>query len=1301
MGIRAVTVAVLISLCLSQGYSQETQHQTIIATLEKGLADSDRGVRFAAAQALGKSGDLSVLPALIKTLSDDEWCVRAQAAHSIAAFGADSVPVFANALQSPDDRVRLLATNSLARMGAPGRGALRAALDDGNERVRYLAARAIADESVVPVLRELLGATDGVIGIEAARILTDLGHGSDAVSTLLDGMRSYRGMPKTEVAAILKRNDALGAEAVPTLIEIRSAATKDESRLRRAIEEILVQIGQPAEEAILRMIEQEDDEPKWRGLVWVLERIRAGSQPTEKEEPPYPVPTDEELFLEPSDRRRAAHRLALEPENRERLFDLLETKPTAEFVFDALLGLEEGIPVTDAQALALLESPGPAARRLGIRALHDMGKPEAIRQLQDDPDETVRACAAWALAPAKPEPPRPTPALPPVDVLVTRLSDPDLAVSLFAADALPRHGAAAAKPLAQAMATGHYGVLHYAEWIFMQLGPQGAPAVEALIPLASHEDVNVREVAIRSLGEIGPDAASAIPALMTALGDIRISVRGRAAVALGRIGEAAAPALLRAAMDPDARVRASAIYALGWILGDRNGIRQEATDLRLPVAEPGPAAETGFVPTDTQLARARSLADSKSQKESREPLADLPKEELVAVLRAGLRLSDLRTAVVCAAALDMSHLDAWEAERCVELLLPEVFGPNPPTSFGDIYEYLGSSEVAATLGYLAISDISDYDRKSNVLGACHRIVRWDLLPELYRIESSRDAWVVDSDYDVWMPRYWSDRYREMEGPLRGLLERESLDTHLVNSWLNDSVPTPADAELLLKWGWKLRGEDDDDGSLAVMLRAMGHLQDRETESFLLTFFAEARTAGHFARSALARRGDPDALRRLREDAETDWLPLSLLMEVRPEIGIDIFARQLLEGDCLAPCWELSDSFVNVRYHGVRWPDDLFDGIEEQALQANLGPKRLARIALMVPGCRTRRMAGAILSKLPGEAEQFMVYVDDSGWEESRELAWPERSELISILHAADPAGVKALLRTWARSENGELRWFALDMLQAIGDPESASLLLESLPDRTARSPEPEYIFRDLGRSGSPAVERLLIERIKNPDTHEALRRDCMRELAILYGLPGPDAWPYLDPEEDPTRMAALAEQIIARRPLVGVVEFMRGQVPEKIDLPVLGSLAGSAVAREFLTELAGRRGSCSYPEVLGQLARLGDEKARRELWSGIRAGRYRWICYENEYNALTLGWDPATYPALLAETETNCCRGGHVARMFEELMGRDALDYRPHAQDESPIRNAREWLRLYGGRWTRTPFGDDMFRAGPWTSVPK
>ena len=114
----------------------------------------------------------------------------------------------------------------------------------------------------------------------------------------------------------------------------------------------------------------------------------------------------------------------------------------------------------------------------------------------------------------------------------------------------------------------------------------------------------------------------------------------------------------------------------------------------------------------------------------------------------------------------------------------------------------------------------------------------------------------------------------------------------------------------------------------------------------------------------------------------------------------------------------------------------------------------------------------------------------------------------------------------------------------------------------------------------------------------------------------------------------------------------------------------------------------SVPTLTGQLAAAGDERARRELWSAIRVGRYRWICYENEHDALTLGWDAQTYPFLLYDLEGNCCRSCYVGFMFENLIGKRDLDTNPHGIDGTPARNARRWVDLHGGRFVRSRFSD-------------
>ena len=150
----------------------------------------------------------------------------------------------------------------------------------------------------------------------------------------------------------------------------------------------------------------------------------------------------------------------------------------------------------------------------------------------------------------------------------------------------------------------------------------------------------------------------------------------------------------------------------------------------LPLAEPGPVEETGYAP-DPKWTKWASRVGRGFDFE----VSDLDRKDEVALLRAGLRLRDVRAAAACAERLSMEDMDAWEAERAVELLLPECYRDESAVSFDDIYDYFGSEEVAAAIGYFAISGRPSVDI-APTSGCCHRLVRPDIIPFLLRVGSS-------------------------------------------------------------------------------------------------------------------------------------------------------------------------------------------------------------------------------------------------------------------------------------------------------------------------------------------------------------------------------------------------------------------------------------------------------------------------------------------------------------------------------------------------------------------------------------
>ncbi len=64
----------------------------------------------------------------------------------------------------------------------------------------------------------------------------------------------------------------------------------------------------------------------------------------------------------------------------------------------------------------------------------------------------------------------------------------------------------------------------------------GTPAVPPLIEALESDDVNVRLMALNTLGLIGPDATDAVPAIKKALEDPDPDVQNRAKDALEKIG---------------------------------------------------------------------------------------------------------------------------------------------------------------------------------------------------------------------------------------------------------------------------------------------------------------------------------------------------------------------------------------------------------------------------------------------------------------------------------------------------------------------------------------------------------------------------------------------------------------------------------------------------------------------------------------------------------------------------------------------------------------------------------------------
>lgn len=203
-----------------------------------------------------------------------------------------------------------------------------------------------------------------------------------------------------------------------------------------------------------------------------------------------------------------------------------------------------------------------AAARLLAGGHPDAGEALGLLRALADEDPGVRAGAASALGEARLETAVPN--------LFATLQDRDEAVRAAAARAL-----AALQPSGDEALTGLTGALEsddgyvrgFGAWMLGQLGAGAASAVPALAAALERESEERPGVAAQALAKIGPAALPALPALCRTLKAALPRRRWNAAMALGRVGPAAragaAAPLREAAHDPDGRVRAQAILALG------------------------------------------------------------------------------------------------------------------------------------------------------------------------------------------------------------------------------------------------------------------------------------------------------------------------------------------------------------------------------------------------------------------------------------------------------------------------------------------------------------------------------------------------------------------------------------------------------------------------------------------------------------------------------------------------------------------------------------------------------------------
>jgi len=252
-----------------------------VAGLVATLDHRDPDLRYAAAEALSGMEAREAIPPLVRALGDPHQGVRWKAAEALGRMGGDALPAVSAALESPDADVRWRAAvvlgdiggagatealiralcdedryarsraeQALGRIGPDAVGPLLDLFGSGDPRVRPAAAAALGwtrDPAAVGPLVAALGDEDPALQEAAAAALESLG------SQAVDPLRGALAHPQTGIrkraASILGR---LGdPRAVPAL---RGALSDPDPAVRHAAGEALAAMGGEVLEDLFRMI---------------------------------------------------------------------------------------------------------------------------------------------------------------------------------------------------------------------------------------------------------------------------------------------------------------------------------------------------------------------------------------------------------------------------------------------------------------------------------------------------------------------------------------------------------------------------------------------------------------------------------------------------------------------------------------------------------------------------------------------------------------------------------------------------------------------------------------------------------------------------------------------------------------------------------------------------------------------------------------------------------------------------------------------------------------------------------------
>lgn len=182
-----------------------------LAGLLSGHPDPD--VRWKAAYALGEIGDAQATDALVTALSDEDRFVRTRAAHALSRLGDGIFPALEKALSSHDPQMRQGSAEAISRLTDPRSVLLLLkAMGDPSDEVRSSAACAFSTiPDSISALSQLLSEGPGHEGAEQVLISIGTQSGAEAVLHALEGVPEAE---KTLFEEALRRCGHAGTEGL-------------------------------------------------------------------------------------------------------------------------------------------------------------------------------------------------------------------------------------------------------------------------------------------------------------------------------------------------------------------------------------------------------------------------------------------------------------------------------------------------------------------------------------------------------------------------------------------------------------------------------------------------------------------------------------------------------------------------------------------------------------------------------------------------------------------------------------------------------------------------------------------------------------------------------------------------------------------------------------------------------------------------------------------------------------------------------------------------------------------------------